>query len=170
MGAEFIFCSLCFGLDFQTKRQNQGPNLCYPLLCISMHSSTAIVRTYVPLLLCLVGFGSLFILVGVHSFAVYRFRCLWNQVQLLSGDTTSARSASSRDPRDQKSQGVGERRQQQRNQNMCWICGLKNSPIFSLRIDLLSFGYELIHLINNCLRVFISIFLDSLIYSLRTTY
>ena len=31
MGAEFIFCSLCFGLDFQTKRQNQGPNLCYPL-------------------------------------------------------------------------------------------------------------------------------------------
>ena len=32
MGAEFIFCSLCFGLDFQTKRQNQGPNLCYPLV------------------------------------------------------------------------------------------------------------------------------------------
>ena len=105
------------------------------------------VRTYLPLLLCLVGFGSLFILVGVHSFAVYRFRCLWNQVQLLSGDTTSARSASSRDPRDQKSQGVGERRQQQRNQNMCWMCGWKNGPSFSLIIDLLSFRYELI---DNC--------------------
>ena len=31
MGAEFIFCSLCFGLDFQTKRQNQGLRDCIPL-------------------------------------------------------------------------------------------------------------------------------------------
>ena len=31
MGAEFIFCSLCFGLDFQTKGQNQGLKDCTPL-------------------------------------------------------------------------------------------------------------------------------------------
>ena len=50
MGAEFIFCSLCFGLDFQTKRQNQGPNLCYPLGLMALHAEiifTLIFSSYV---------------------------------------------------------------------------------------------------------------------------